>query len=141
MLQATAIGYLGQDAVIKEVNGKQVANFSVAHTEKFKDAQGNAKEKTTWIGCEFWTDSAVKEYLKQGQQVYVQGTPNARPWVNKEKEAMAELTLRVIKIELIGGKKENQKAESVGTGAAKTKDVKDAALAAADMPIDEESPF
>jgi hypothetical protein len=37
MLQIQAIGYLGKDAIISNKNGKSVINFSIAHTEKFKN--------------------------------------------------------------------------------------------------------
>ncbi len=34
------IGNLGKDCVTNLVNGKNVINFNVAHTEKFRDATG-----------------------------------------------------------------------------------------------------
>ena len=40
------IGNLGKDCVTNLVNGKNVINFNVAHTEKFRDAKGEQKEKT-----------------------------------------------------------------------------------------------
>ena len=45
MIKLQIVGNLGEDCIQKEVNGKNVINFNVAHTEKFKDAQGNSKEK------------------------------------------------------------------------------------------------
>jgi single-strand DNA-binding protein len=50
MIKLLAIGNLGKDAVLNNVNGKNVINFTVAHTERYKDAQGNQKDKTTWVG-------------------------------------------------------------------------------------------
>ncbi len=145
MLQTTAIGYLGNDCITKEVNGKKVINFSIAHTERFKDAQGNLKEKSTWLECAYWTDSiAVAEYLKQGQQVYVQGTPEARAYVNKAEEACASLAIRVVKIELLGGKKDAAPAPQAVKEKPKAKTVQGAkkeALQAAGIPIDDDLPF
>ena len=43
MLKIFAIGHLGKDATVNNVNGKNVINFSVAHTEKWNDAQGQAQ--------------------------------------------------------------------------------------------------
>ncbi len=43
MIKLLVIGNLGKDAVLNNVNGKNVINFTVAHTEKYKDAQGVQK--------------------------------------------------------------------------------------------------
>ena len=56
MIKLQIIGNLGADCIQKEINGKNVINFNVAHTEKFKDAQGNVVEKTIWANCAYWTD-------------------------------------------------------------------------------------
>ena len=56
MIKLQVIGNLGKDCVTNTVNGKNVINFNVAHTEKFKDAQGNQKDKTIWVDCAYWTD-------------------------------------------------------------------------------------
>ena len=48
MIKLQVIGNLGKDALVNNVNGKTVINFNVAHTERFKDAQGNQKDRTTW---------------------------------------------------------------------------------------------
>lgn len=40
MLVLEAIGNLGADAIIKDLNGQKYIAFSVAHTESYKDSQG-----------------------------------------------------------------------------------------------------
>jgi len=75
----------------------------VAHTERFKDAQGNQKERTTWVECAYWTDrTAVAPYLKKGQLVYVEGTPEVRTYSKNDGTAGASLTLRVLNVQLLG---------------------------------------
>lgn len=56
MLKTLVIGLLGRDAIVNEVNGRKVINFSVAHSFKYKDAAGTEKTKTTWLDCAYWTD-------------------------------------------------------------------------------------
>ena len=51
MIKLQVIGNLGKDAVVNNVNGKSVINFNVAHTERYKDAQGVQKDRTTWVDC------------------------------------------------------------------------------------------
>ncbi|MEJ0102238.1 MAG: single-stranded DNA-binding protein [Bacteroidota bacterium] len=45
MIKMQVIGNLGKDCVVNTVNGKNVINFTVAHTEKYRDSQGNNQEK------------------------------------------------------------------------------------------------
>jgi len=104
MIKLQIVGNLGADCIQKEVNGKTVINFNVAHTEKFKDAQGNLKERTTWVNCAYWTDrTAVAQYLKKGKQVYVEGSPEAEAYTNKENQPAATLRMRVRELQLLGG--------------------------------------
>ncbi len=104
MIKLQVIGNLGKDCIVKEVNGKNVINFSVAHTERFKDSQGNQKERTTWVECAYWTDrTAVAQYLTKGRTVYAEGSPEADAYTNKEGQAAATLRMRVQTVQLLGG--------------------------------------
>lgn len=104
MIKLQIIGNLGADCIQKEINGKTVINFNVAHTEKFKDAQGNLKERTTWVNCAYWTDrTAVAQYLLKGKMVYAEGTPEADAYMNKDNQAAATLRMRVQNLQLLGG--------------------------------------
>ncbi len=105
MIKLQIVGNLGKDCIVKEVNGKNVINFSVAHTERYKDSQGNQKERTTWVECAYWTDrTAVAQYLTKGKTVYAEGSPEADAYMNKEGQAAATLRMRVQSIQLLGGK-------------------------------------
>lgn len=107
MIKLQAIGHLGKDAVVNNVNGKTVINFTVAHTEKYKDAQGVQKDKTVWVDCAYWTDrTAIAPYLKKGTQVYVDGTPDVRSYTTQDGRNGATLVLRVQSVQLLGGRNE-----------------------------------
>lgn len=64
MLVLEAIGNLGADAIIKDLNGQKYIAFSVAHTESYKDSQGQRHERTTWVSCLKYGESQVINYLK-----------------------------------------------------------------------------
>lgn len=101
------IGNLGKDCVVNNVNGKSVINFTVAHTEKYKDSQGNNQEKTTWVDCAYWTDrTAVAPYLTRGTQVFVEGTPEVRSFQRNDGTAGASLSMRIKEVQLLGRKGE-----------------------------------
>ncbi len=113
MIKLQIIGNLGKDCIVKEVNGKNVINFSVAHTERFKDSTGNQKERTTWVECAFWTDrTAVAPYLKKGQLVYAEGSPEADGYMNKDNQASATLRMRVRDVQLLGGRTDSDQSNS-----------------------------
>src|SRR5687768_6302562 len=101
MIKIQVIGHLGKDCTVNNVNGKQVINFSVAHTEKFKDAQGQPVEKTTWAECSYWSDSKVGPYLTNGTQVYVEGQPEVKTYAKNDGSTGASLSVRVMKVELL----------------------------------------
>ncbi|MGG9971525.1 single-stranded DNA-binding protein [Ferruginibacter sp. SUN002] len=104
MIKLQIVGNLGKDCIVKEVNGKNVINFSVAHTERFKDSQGNQKERTTWVECAYWSDkTAIAQYLTKGKMVYAEGAPEADGYLNKENQPAATLRMRVQSIQLLGG--------------------------------------
>ncbi|HZG25594.1 MAG TPA: single-stranded DNA-binding protein [Chitinophagaceae bacterium] len=104
MIKLQVIGNLGKDCLTNNVNGKTVMNFSVAHTEKIKDAQGNLKDKTIWVECAYWSErTGVAPYLKKGTQVYVDGTPDLRTYTKNDGTTGTSLSLRVNTVQLIGG--------------------------------------
>ncbi|ULQ54821.1 single-stranded DNA-binding protein [Flavihumibacter fluvii] len=108
MIKLQVIGNLGRDCVTNNVNGRTVMNFTVAHTERYKDAQGNQQDKTIWVDCAYWSDrTAVAPYLKKGTQVYVEGTPEVRTYAKNDGTNGASLSLRVQSVQLLGTKTEN----------------------------------
>ncbi len=111
MIKLQIIGNLGKDCIVKEVNGKNVINFSVAHTERYKDSQGNQKERTTWVECAYWTDrTAVAQYLTKGRTVYAEGSPEADAYSNKEGQPAATLRMRVQNVQLLSNNSGNEGA-------------------------------
>ena len=109
MIKLQVIGNLGKDCITNLVNGKNVINFNVAHTEKFRDAQGNQKDKTIWVECAYWTEkTGIAPYLKKGTQVYAEGTPELRTYQKTDGTQGTSLTLRVFSVQLLGGKTNNE---------------------------------
>jgi single-strand DNA-binding protein len=107
MIKLQVIGNLGKDCLTNVVNGKNVINFNVAHTEKFRDQQGNTKEKTIWVECAYWTDrTGIAPYLRKGTQVYVEGNPEVRTYQKNDGSFGASLTLRVLSVQLLGSRSE-----------------------------------
>lgn len=109
------IGRLGKDAEVRQLDGgKAVIKFSVAVTEKWKDREGNKKEKTDWIECEIWDNSGkanLAQYIRKGSEIYVEGKPYARAWAKEDGTLIAVQCVRVTDVQLLSsGKGQNSAA-------------------------------
>ena len=83
------IGRLGADPEIKQmVNGKNVARFSLATSNTWKDKNtGEKKEKTEWHRVVIFSEglvNVVKQYVKKGAQVYIEGQLTTRKWKDEK---------------------------------------------------------
>jgi single-strand DNA-binding protein len=70
------IGYLGRDPETRFTStGKNVCNFSVAVTRRWKSSDGETKEATDWFNVEAWgrLGEICQEYLNKGSLVYLEG--------------------------------------------------------------------
>lgn len=105
MIEMCILGNLGKDAVMQQYGTDNVLNFSVAHTDKYKDSKGMEVQKTTWVECSYWIDgrSTLGQYLKKGTMVFVKGFPGSRPWETKDGKKASSLILRVMFLQLCGG--------------------------------------
>lgn len=140
MLKMQVIGNLGRDCETRDVNGKQVINFSVAHSEKYT-SNGEKVEKTTWVECAYWSDSRVKDYLKKGTTVYAEGTPEVRTFEKKDGTQGHSLTMRVFSVQLIGGRKDEAEEQPTLAPQAQQSAPKKVAKKQSTPVADDEDPF
>ena len=82
------IGNLGSDPDQRFLtNGKAVANVSLATSESWLDKATNERvENTEWHYVVFFGRLAeiAGEYLKKGQQVYIEGKIRSRKWYDQK---------------------------------------------------------
>jgi len=81
------IGNLGKDPEIRQTkDGKEIANFSIATSESWKDkSTGEKKEKTEWHKISIFSQglvSIVKQYVKKGSKLYIEGALQTRKWTD-----------------------------------------------------------
>jgi len=79
------IGRVGKDPEIRSTqDGREVANFSVATSEYWKDKNsGERKEKTEWHKISVFNQGligVIKSYVKKGSKIYVEGSLQTRKW-------------------------------------------------------------
>lgn len=105
MLKVQFIGTLGADCEKKVAEGSKFTTFRAAHNEVWKDDAGEEHSSTMWVDCVMSDHPNVADYLVSGQQVYVEGYPSLRVYSSQKDRCMkAGMTIRVQKIELLGGR-------------------------------------
>jgi single-strand DNA-binding protein len=104
--RVTLIGNLGKDPEIRNTqDGRQIANLSVATSEKWKDkATGERKEKTEWHRVVCFSEGLcgiIEQYLRKGSTVYIEGKLQTRKWTDQS--GIEKYTTEVV-MENFGGK-------------------------------------
>ena len=80
------IGNLGRDVETRFTTGNvSISSFSMATTNSYKGKDGNWVNETTWHNITVFNMSDfMKENLKKGRKVYVEGRLTKREYTDKE---------------------------------------------------------
>lgn len=101
------LGNVGKDPEIKSTaGGTLVANLSLATSERFKDRSGEPQERTEWHNLVAYARGAeiVRDYVKKGSKLHVEGRLNTRSWDDKDSGKKAYRTeIVVVDISLLSG--------------------------------------
>jgi single-strand DNA-binding protein len=101
------LGNVGKDPEIRTTpGGMTVATFSLATADRAKDAQGNWTDKTEWHNLVAFQRTAeiIRDYVKKGSQIFVEGKIQTRSWDDKEsgqKKYRTEILIN--ELSLLGG--------------------------------------
>ena len=109
------LGNVGGDPVIRSTqDGKKIATFSLATSEKWKDKNSSeAREKTEWHRVVVFSDGLVgiiEKYIKKGTKLFVEGSLQTRKWTGNDgvEKYTTEIVLQGFnnKLEIIDNRKE-----------------------------------
>lgn len=87
--RVSLIGRIGKDPEVRSTqSGSEIASFSVATSESWKDrASGERKERTHWHNVVVFSEGlvrVVKQYAQMGQLVLVEGQLQTRKWQDRD---------------------------------------------------------
>ena len=116
------VGNLGRDPEMRTFpSGDQVANITVATTDKWTDkASGEKREATEWHRVVFNGRLAevVGQYLKKGSQVYIEGSLRTRKWTDQATGQERYATeIRGDSMQMLGGRAEGGQQQGGGAPA------------------------
>ncbi len=120
------LGNVGKDPEIRATGGgTMVANFSLATTDRAKDATGNWTDRTEWHNLVAFQRTAeiVRDYVKKGSKLYIEGKIQTRSWDDKtsgEKKYRTEVLVN--ELVLLSGKGEGGEGGSYNRGGSSSYD-------------------
>jgi single-strand DNA-binding protein len=85
--RVTLLGNVGKNPEVRDApSGSTIANFSIATTDRYKDAADNWQDKTEWHNLVAFKRTAeiIRDYVKKGSKLYVEGKIQTRSWDDKE---------------------------------------------------------
>ena len=85
--RATLVGHAGRDPEMRDLkNGGKAATFTLATTEKWKDAEGRPAEATEWHRIVVYGPvvATVGRMLRKGDRVMVEGRIATRGFTDRE---------------------------------------------------------
>lgn len=108
------IGNLGRDPEMRYTpSGRPVTTFSVATGRSWTTAGGERRTETEWFNVVAWGSLAeiCNQYLKKGQQVYIEGRLQTRRWDDEQgnKRSATEIVAR--EMIMLGDRKEKAEGE------------------------------
>ena len=115
------IGNLGKDPEVRFTpNGRALAKFPVATSERWTDQDGNKQERTEWHNVVVWGKQAETcgQYLSKGRQVFIEGSIRSRQYDDKDgnKRYITEIVARDVRFLGGGGRAPQEAAVSAPPG-------------------------
>jgi single-strand DNA-binding protein len=102
------IGNLGADPEVRYMpSGQAIANIRLATAESWRDKEtGENQERTEWHRVVFFGRQAevVKEYLRKGSQIYVEGRLQTRKWQDKDGQDRYNTEIIANEMQMLGGR-------------------------------------
>src|SRR5512140_1423660 len=102
------VGNLGADPETRAMpSGSTVANLRIATSESWRDKQsGEQQERTEWHRVVLFgrLGEVAAEYLKQGSQVYIEGSLRTRKW--QDKQGVERYSTEIVgnEMQMLGGR-------------------------------------
>ena len=104
------LGNVGKDPEIRSTpGGMMVASFTLATSDRQKDAQGNWQDRTEWHNLKAFNRTAeiVRDYVKKGTKLYVEGKITTNSWDDKESgQKRYKTEIIVFDLSLLSGRDE-----------------------------------
>lgn len=108
--QSTILGWVGQDAVSKEISNTTITKFSLATSEEWTDKNGEEKKKVEWHHIVTFGKHAefLATRVKKGMEIYVQGKKNTSKWKDNDGVERSSVEVHAQTVHLLNNKANNE---------------------------------
>ena len=110
------IGRLGKDPESRFIpSGKKVVSFSLAVSNRWKTAEGEAKDSTEWVNIEAWgrLGDICAQYLHKGSLVYLEGRLKTDKYADKSGENKYYTKVVALSMQMLDKKPEDEPVATV----------------------------
>ena len=113
------IGNVGRDPEVRYLEGnnpgaqgRKVATFTLATSERFRDRSGETRENTEWHNIVAWGQPAdvCERFVRKGTQLYIEGRLRTRKYTDRNGQEKYTTEINVDTLQLLG------RRESDGAG-------------------------
>ena len=114
MIQISLTGNLTADAITRDVNGKTVIAFTIAHNDRYKTKNGEIKDTVTYVRCAMWNNPDLAKLLYKGRSIYASGILKVNNWYDGDGIKQTSVDMRVSYFKVFGkGKKAAEQTELI----------------------------
>lgn len=109
------IGNLGHDPELRYTpTNRPVASFSVAAGRNWTTAEGEKRSQTEWFNVVAWGNLAeiCNQYLKKGQQVYIEGRLQTRTWQDEQGNKRSAVEVIASEMLMLSSRGKSDEAET-----------------------------
>ena len=105
------IGNVGRDPEVRYLEGnnpgaqgRKVATFTLATTERFRDRSGETRENTEWHNIGAWGQAAdvCERFVRKGTQLYIEGRLRTRKYTDRQGVEKYTTEINVDTLQLLG---------------------------------------
>ena len=105
------IGNVGRDPEVRYLEGnnpgaqgRKVATFTLATSERFRDRSGETRENTEWHNIGAWGQPAdvCERFVRKGTQLYIEGKLRTRKYTDRQGQEKYTTEVNVDTLQLLG---------------------------------------
>ncbi|MBQ6243859.1 MAG: single-stranded DNA-binding protein [Bacteroidales bacterium] len=114
------IGNVGRDPNVRYLEGnnpgaqgRKVATFTLATTERFRDRNGETRENTEWHNIVAWGQPAdvCERFVHKGTQLYIEGRLRTRKYTDSQGVEKYTTEINVDTLQLLGRRDDNYQSD------------------------------
>ena len=143
------IGNVGRDPNVRYLEGnnpgaqgRKVATFTLATSERYRDRSGETRENTEWHNIVAWGQPAdvCERFVRKGTQLYIEGRLRTRNWTDQSGNKRYTTEVIVDTFQLLGARKDNPGAMDGAPAPQPSSQPQPAAPAAPAQPAPQQGP-